>query len=482
MQHQESVAVQRNERLGSAARINIENVSKLAEIGLVPGQRFSVDYEPNQITVLVDDNGDRVISEKVYRYRKGNVIGSRLDLKNQKVAESAEDQEMMLAIYSPGKLTICVLPIERRARDRAKQLLSRFRSGEAFRTGSLFSGVGMGDIGAESGLNKAGIASKLVFTNDIDPLSINTLVANNPAYVKGVTKTYAMDMHHLTGEELNGVDILSAGIVCKNSSKLNIAHREEPERCPDYGHLFASFLNVMAGNRWSVPVIVIENVVPYAQTIGFDIISRIFKAQGYDFYLADPESQDIEAYKGIDSHEYGALESRKRLFAIFVTKGIPMSFAGLTALKKACELTVGDIREDESRFTDKDYSIGNGLKTAFERKGRRNNLAHNEDTKVKTITAGHYRGRAEDPYPTHPEDPTRFRFFTDLEIARIKQMPEGLVDGVAAKKHQGQMLGNGIVGGVSEAVFFCIGASLKLWYQEKRKRKSFQSVQLAIAV
>ncbi len=480
MQHHESVAVQRNERLGSAARINIENVSKLAEIGLTPGQRFSVDYEPNQITVLVDDEGDRVISEKIYRYRKGDVVGSRLDLKNQKVAESAENQEMMLAIYSPGKLIICLLPIERRARERSKQLMERLRSGKPFRTGSLFSGVGMGDIGAESGLKKAGISSELTFTNDIDPLSINTLVANNPAYVKGVTRTYAMDMHHLTGEELNGIDILSAGIVCKNSSKLNVAQRDEPERCPNYGHLFASFLNVMAGNQWRVPIVTIENVVPYAKTIGFNVISRIFEAQGYDFYLADPDSQDIEVYKGLDSHDYGALESRKRLFAIFVTKGVPMEFSALRALKRECELTVGDIREDEYRFNDKDYSIGNGLKTAFERKGRRNNLAYHNDKKVKTITAGHYRGRAEDPYPVNPNNPERFRFFTDVEIARIKQMPDNLVDGVAAKKHQGQMLGNGIIGGVSEAVFFCIGVSLKLWHQSKRQCKTTHLMQTSI--
>lgn len=480
MQHHETVAVQRNERLGSAARINIENVSKLAEIGLTPGQRFSVDYEPNQITVLADDKGGRVISEKVYRYRKGDVIGSRLDLKNQKVAESAEDQEMMLAIYSPGKLIICLLPIERRARERSKQLLGRLRSGKPFRTGSLFTGVGMGDIGAESGLKKAGISSDLVFTNDIDPLSINTLVANNPAYSKGKTRTYAMDMHHLTGDELNGIDILSAGIVCKNSSKLNVAHRDEPERCPDYGHLFASFLNVMAGNQWRVPIVTIENVVPYAKTIGFDIICRIFKAQGYELYLADPDSQDIETYKGLDSHDYGALESRKRLFAIFVTKGVPMEFSALRALKRSCKLTVGGIREDESRFSDKDYNIGNGLKSAFERKGRRNNLAYDRDTKVKTITAGHYRGRAEDPYPVKPDDPTRFRFFTDVEIARIKQMPDDLVDGVAAKKHQGQMLGNGILGGVSEAVFFCLGVSLKTWQKLKQQKKTTSSKQLTI--
>lgn len=476
--HQETIKVQRSALLGDAARLNVENVSKLAEIGLVPGQRFNVTYEDGKITVDVDKNGERVISAKVYKYRRGDVIGSRLDLKNMKVAESVGEQQVMLAIYSPNRLVFCLMPIAQQIAARTKQLLEIFKFKRPIRCGSMFSGVGMGDIGVESGLSKAGLKSKLTFVNDIDPLSINTLVANNPTYIKGVTNTYAMDIHQLSGHELDGVDILTAGIVCKNSSKLNVAQRDEPERCQNYGHLFVSFLNAMSANKWRVPIVVIENVVAYASTIGFGIIQRLFEIQGYDFYIADPESQDLHSYQGVNSLEYGALEGRKRLFAIFVTKGIPMSFSALNALKRACTLTVGDIREDESMFSDVDYNIGNGLKTAFERKGRKNNLSFNTDRTVKTITAGHYRGRAEDPYPVHPTNPTRFRFFTNIEIARIKQMPEDLVDGVAAKKHRGTMLGNGIIKGACEAVFFCIGESLLRW--AKHENSNLPQLELAI--
>jgi hypothetical protein len=55
-----------------------------------------------------------------------------------------------------------------------------------------------------------------------------------------------------------------------------------------------------------------------------------------------------------------------------------------------------------------------------------------------------------------------------------------LGDGVAAKKHQGQMLGNGILGGVSEAVFFCLGVSLKTWQKLKQQKKTTSSTQLTI--
>jgi hypothetical protein len=63
---------------------------------------------------------------------------------------------------------------------------------------------------------------------------------------------------------------------------------------------------------------------------------------------------------------------------------------------------------------------------------------------VGTITKGYSKVRSTDPKLQHPTDPKLLRRFTPGEHARIKGVPERLVDGVSATVAH-QILGQGVV-------------------------------------
>jgi DNA (cytosine-5)-methyltransferase 1 len=67
-----------------------------------------------------------------------------------------------------------------------------------------------------------------------------------------------------------------------------------------------------------------------------------------------------------------------------------------------------------------------------------------DSTKVGTITKGYSKVRSTDPKLEHPTDPNLLRQFTAGEHARIKGVPEHLVDGVSATVAH-QILGQGVV-------------------------------------
>ncbi|NRB79159.1 MAG: DNA cytosine methyltransferase [Saccharospirillaceae bacterium] len=443
-------------------RINIENLTKLPEVGFPPGQLINVDYFPKlrKIVITADDNGTHIISTKNYKYRDGVRIGSRLDLRNQTIAKIFEGETELMMIYNDNRLVFCETPRSKSVRDRIEYMAEAIINGK-LSTASLYAGVGCGDIGLADGFKKVGLDTELVFVNEIESKFVDTFTNNNPTYKKGKTVTAAMDIHELFPAAIPDVHMWSAGIICKSFSSLNVKNRDAPEWDENFGHLTVSTLMCLQMSNFKAPIIFIEQVVPYFNSLSFNQLKRILGIKGYTMHVAG-DFNDNGIYKGVAGKDYGDIENRRRLFVAFVTNGINIDLDFMDDLARTNTTPITDLLDDPNTIPDKAFNIGASLKKKSLETDWKNRVVTDQVTSLSTISAGYGRVRIEDPKLLKDNnDPLGdFRLFTFTEVSRFKQLPEGLVDGVPAKRDQLTMLGNGLNGGASTAFFYAIGKSL----------------------
>lgn len=462
MRHFEIITLQKpSEAVG---RINVENLTKLGEVGFKHGQSINVHYYPEKRKIVVEAcaTGSNVISTKNYKYRDGVKIGSRLDLRNQTIANIFKNERELMMIYSENKLVFCETPRSKSVRERIEYMADAIINDKPIQSGSLFTGVGCAEIGLDQGFSKAGIKTEVAFVNDIDSKFIDTYTNNNPTYKAKKTVTAAMDINQLFCAALPDVHIWSAGIVCKSFSSLNIKHRNSPEMDQEFGHLTTSTLMTLQMTQFKSPIIFIEQVVPYFSSVSFSQLKRILEIKGYEAHIAG-DFNERGQYKGVSGKEYGDIENRRRLFVAFVTKGINIDLSFMDELARTNTTPISELLDDAKEIPEKAFDIGASLKRKSLETDWNNKVVTSDQVSISTISAGYGKIRMEDP-KLLLDDTNKlgdFRLFSDKEIARFKQLPEGLVDGVKAKKDRYTMLGNGLNGGASTAIFYAIAKSLK---------------------
>jgi hypothetical protein len=125
----------------------------LREVGFKAGQYCSVEYHDTKRKITISTVNEptwdsRVVSPKNYKYRDGVRIGSRIDLKNNRVFDVfdvfdvfGEDTEILM-IYSLNRIVFCETPKSKSIRERLTMLGRTIRQGLAFKHASLFGGVG----------------------------------------------------------------------------------------------------------------------------------------------------------------------------------------------------------------------------------------------------------------------------------------------------------------------------------------------------
>jgi hypothetical protein len=92
-------------------------------------------------------------------------------------------------------------------------------------------------------------------------------------------------------------------------------------------------------------------------------------------------------------------------------------------------------------------------------KGFRMQTVTPESTSVPTLRKGYHKGGSTDPVLVHPINPSLLRKFTGKEHARIKGVPESLVDNMSDTMAH-ELLGQGIVFAPFEQVGEHIGRTL----------------------
>jgi DNA (cytosine-5)-methyltransferase 1 len=437
-----------------APRVWIEGVkAKLA--GFLPGKRFSARADLNKKTLILslsDEAGERIVSKRIRGEKEIPII----DINSSELLNMFDGFNNLRVIVQKGRIFLMPAASELAAKERLDRLNAKLKKGETLGVGSISHGGGVLTNAIHHGLNESGLKSKLAFANEIRPELLEQSAEHNDVW-NDETIMLSAPMQELAQDQwamnhLPVVEILEAGLPCSGASTAGRAANKTnmAEAHDSVGHLVVSFLQIV--QKVQPAVVVLENVKQYQSTASMYLLRYQLRDMGYDVH------EEI-----LQAADWGALEHRERLCMVAVTKGIDFSFANLER-SIGQTLKIADILDDIGS-EHQSWTEMAGLKAKQERdiaagKGFKMQIVSPFDTKCPTITKGYAKVRSTDPKLQHPSNPNLLRQFTAAEHARIKGVPESLIEGLSNTVAH-ELLGQSIIRQPFIAVGALIGRVIK---------------------
>lgn len=437
---------------------------KLEHAGFKPSARYvvSVDAEKRCITLRLAANGERLVSHKT----NGGDAKPVIDLANRQMLHPLKGVEALKVRFSEGVITITPTAAAIRKIERTRRLRNHLDNGEGLTVGSVSTGLGVLAMAIHQGLEAAGLPSELKFAVDISPDYLEQCAKANPAWssntiaIEAPMQELAFDTSALLS--LPNVDILEAGIPCTAHSLAGRAKKAlaKPEDDPKAGHLVAGFLAIAAATNPAV--ILVENVPQYLSSASFAILSNQIKEWGYNVHTTVLQGKD-----------FGCLEHRDRMAMVAVTEGIDFDIESIVAnldQPMTLEDVLDDIPEDSSLWSTMSYLRDKEVRDTAAGKGFRMQICGPKSTHVGTIGRGYAKCRSTEVKIQHPSDPKLLRQLTPAEHARIKGVPEKMVEGLGVTIAH-EMLGQSILARPFRALADHIGNALVAWQHGRRLPK-----------
>jgi len=426
----------------------------LAHAGFSPGSRFDLVVESGTLKLVLNEEGRRTVSAKTRGDRAFPVIDIN---SREELAPIARFGWVRILIS--GK-TILILPLasEERRLKRLERAAGRMQDGDPLDMGSLSHGGGILSHAVHTGLFLEGVDSRLRFANEIRCELLDHARDANDAWepdtisLAAPLQELAFDRDALGG--LPAVDILEAGLPCSGASVSGRSKRRLalPEDHPEVGHLVVPFMAMVA--QVNPLVVILENVLPYQNSASASIIRSLMRDFGYDIHECV-----------LRGREFGALEDRDRYCLLAITRGVDFD-PGQLVRPEVSHARLGDVLE-EVASDDTCWSTMSGLKAKMERdieagKGFRMQVFDAASSRIGTITKGYAKVRSTDPKIRHPDNPDLLRQLMPVEHARVKQVPEHLVDGLSDTVAH-EVLGQSVVYQPFVAVGALVARALKVW-------------------
>ncbi len=425
--------------------------AEVSSAGLSAGSRYDIHVKGGTIVLRANPDGSRVVSKKI----KGEVDLPIIDLNSKELLALFDGMAAVRLVQRQGEIYILPLASEIKKKERLTRLRDKMERGIPLDIGSAAFGGGVLSHAIHAGLKAGGVESKLRFANEIRGELIDHAMANNDSWSKDTIPLVA-PMQELAFDEsamrhVPRVEVFEAGIPCSGASVAGRAKRGTavPEDHPHVGHLVVSALMIMA--RANPAIILIENVVPYSSSASAAILRNQLKDLGYNTHETV-----------LDGADFNALEHRKRWFMAAVTDGMHFDWDMLQFPEKK-DMILGDLLEDLPD-DHPSWSTMPGLVAKEKRdleagKGFRMQVYGADADKIGTLTKGMAKNRSTDPKIAHPNIPGLMRVPTAKEHARVKQIPEHLVAGLAqtiAHEVLGQSVVYDVVKEVGTSLAKCI--------------------------
>ncbi|HHK1717075.1 TPA: DNA cytosine methyltransferase [Pseudomonas aeruginosa] len=398
--------------------------SEVSRAGLRSGDSYSVHVTGGSIVLRADPNGDRVVSAKPAGSADTLPI---IDINSQELLALFDGMAAIRMVQRDGEIYLSPIPTELRKKDRLRRLRAKLESGQPLKLGSMSHGGGILSHAVHEGLEENGVESSLAWANEIRPELIEHASQRNPLWtsdtipIAAPMQEFAFDQRAMT--HLPQTDIAEAGWPCSGASKPGRAKRgtSMPEEHPEVGHLVVSGLMIIG--RANPAIFLLENVVPYSNSASAAILRSQLRDLGYEVHE-----------KVLRGSDFNALENRERWCLVAVTEGLHFSWDMLQIPEKV-DLRLSDVLDDIP-LDDPLWSEMRGLKAKQERdlkagKGFVMQVYDEDSQRVGTMRKGYARCGSTDPKLRHPTNPDLLRPFTVGEHARLKQVPEELVEGLS---------------------------------------------------
>ena len=428
-------------------RIYIENRT-ISDMGFTIGSHYRIvaDDAEKTLSIILDESGPRLVT------KRDRIAGplSVIDVRSDVFDSIASNAERARVEYGQGKIVVRIHADHAREGARRDRVAAKIASGAALSIVSLCTGLGVLDHAVTTGLASNGVVAQVKCAIEVNENIIEHTAMKSDRFASDATLVLGR-LQDLDLDLVPEADMVIAGLPCTGASLASrgARHGAEPEEHPEAGVLFLHFLDVV--RKAQPAIVVLENVPAYANTAGALAIRAALNLWGYEIH---------ERVMG--GNEFGDLENRKRFSLIGVTRGLVFDPASLIPVKVK-PATLGDVLEDIGPDSTR-WEKREALDRKAERdaaKGNNFKLQHVDATSefVPTMTAGYARWRTCDPRILHPELAGVRRLLTPKEHARVKGIPEFLIEGLPESQAH-EALGNSITYHAFEAVGLAISKCL----------------------
>lgn len=441
----------------SVPRIWLEG-QRLAHAGVEIGVQYvlNVSTQLRRIELRPAPQGFVGKTYSVSKRTRNERVYPLIEVRDALIAELFAIGTKLRVAVQKGRIIISPSHIAMRIQERVTRFLDKMKSGDPLSVISLFHGGGVLDKAIHQGMQRSKLASYVKVAVELEGDYIDSSLRNNPELFRDDSIVINGDVREINilGNGVPQAELLIGGVPCTGASRAGAAKNgltcaEEHDTA---GTLFFDYLEWV---KVTNPVIVIlENVVEYQKTAAMTVIRSVLSNLGYDL------SEAV-----LDGPSFGSLEKRKRLCMVATTPGVcgPLDFEQLVPVRQK-EEKLADVLDfvpaDSDRWKTYDYLATKEQRDIANGKGFMRQLLTGEEDGCGTIGRGYAKARSTEPFIVAPHDPKQSRLMSEFEHARVKTIPESLIEGLSATTAH-EVLGQSVIFSVFVAVGELIAKTVK---------------------
>lgn len=424
------------------------------------GQRLLHSFKPGELYQSKELDDGRVILQRAEsgltvsrRKRKDNVLPV-VDCRDEVFGVRFGVGKKVRVTFKPGLVIIEKHHLDKKMREREARTLKKLREGRALSGASVFSGTGILDAAFCEGLKKSEVQCAIELMIEREGRYVDLAMKNQQENHSDSTLFINADVEdiELEGNALK-VDFLLGSIPCVGASRAGrtkggLKFAEEHEEAGSMVYYFLRLVSLLQPS-----VVLVENVIEYAQTASFSILQSVLSRYGYNL-----------SFEKLNGCDFGSLENRDRLVLVAVSKGL--GFFDLQTVRSLFSKpeTIGSVFEDvpldSDRWKTYSYLDEKRKRDAAQGKGFSRDILLGDESHCKVLREGYAKGGSCETFVQHPEDSKLSRLFSPVEHSAIKRIPFDLVKG-EADSIQHRALGQSVIYTVFVSVAYWLGAWLK---------------------
>ncbi len=392
---------------------------RLADCGFEAGARYTVtlDLDARRVTLDVAPDGERQVSHRTRRKSGTTTTLPIIDFASDDLTDVIGEAGRVRATLYRGRIEFDLHPVDRAVIGREARARANIQQGFVTE-GTLCAGGGVSTLALREGFEAAGLESEIEWIVDRERSYLQAAADNNPA-IGADTRLYEAALEELDTQDLPPVDVAQVSLPCTGHSLSGKAKRGLVRAEDHPTDALAVFGLVRILDAVQPAVVISENVVAARDSATYHLLQAYLREQGY--VIADRVLNDQDA---------GSLERRDRWWFVAISKGLADGFSLENLPPRARQHErLGDVLEavadDDPMWARNDYLAKKAERDKAAGKGFSRQFVDADSAGVGTIGRGYAKRRSTEAFVQRADGMERL--LTPIEHARVKQIPESLV-------------------------------------------------------
>lgn len=392
-----------------------------------PGSFFSkiVDLKNKRIVLCQDDSGSHKVS---IRNRRDKAL-PLIEIKGDDVLDVFSLKMKLRVIVRKGQITIEIHEREKKLLEKAQQFINKVLNNEPIIMGSVYTGLGVLDKSIHQGLKDKGLESYTKFVLERESNYIEACLSNQKDLFRedSIIVHSSIEDVEFSCTSSTDIDLLVGSLPCTGASKAGRSKKKlkSAEFDSDCGSSFFYWLNFI--KHFKPLVVLMENVTEYLETASMQVIKSVLNTLGYSINTLT-----------LNGNLFGSIENRDRLAFIAINNKLnEINNFDTSNIKpfKTIQNNINDILEpielDSPKWKTYSYLADKEVRDIKAKKGFKRNIVTGTERTIGTIRRLYHKGGSCDQFIRHPYNTSLTRLFTSKEHARMKGIPENLIDGLS---------------------------------------------------